>query len=88
MINKKDREIKKWLKNPDFSKASKIEKNKIITCTKPVSICIKNFFSTPIIRTINLSLNELKRIARSRHIKGFKACLKRDYWVLLVSQNQ
>ena len=35
-----------------------------------------------------LSLSELKLVAKIRGIKGYKACLKRGYEVLLMNQNQ
>ena len=39
-------------------------------------------------KMLNLSFNELKLIAKSGGNKGIKACLKIDYYVLLMRQNQ
>ena len=48
----------------------------ITLCTPKVVIKIFDFSYLPSIRMINLSLNELKLIAKSRNIKDYKKNLK------------
>ena len=52
---------------------------KVFACIKLVSGCLKSykkFFFVHNIRMINLSLDELKLIAKSRHIKDYKSMSK------------
>ena len=48
---------------------------KVFACIKLVSV-YKKFFFVHNIRMINLSLDELKLIAKSRHIKDYKSMSK------------